>query len=239
MSPALVSERKIEANRQNAALSTGPTSAEGKVTSSANAISHGLTSRHPVLSNEDPADYEVFVQNYRDEYRPNNPLARARVTELADLRWRLRRVPVLETQLLNREMRAISQEEENANLHSNEILAIAFERLIERKVIQNLFAQEGRLYGRAVKIEKLLALIERAVQRRLPESMIPILRPKQQQPTAPVVTQPELPVASNPILKNEPIHIERAPGRNESCPCGSGIKFKRCCLGHKILTAAA
>jgi uncharacterized protein YecA (UPF0149 family) len=28
-------------------------------------------------------------------------------------------------------------------------------------------------------------------------------------------------------MKRRPPHI----GRNEPCPCGSGIKFKKCCLG--------
>ncbi|WP_029198425.1 SEC-C metal-binding domain-containing protein [Paenibacillus alginolyticus] len=29
---------------------------------------------------------------------------------------------------------------------------------------------------------------------------------------------------------SRPIQIEKRPGRNEPCPCGSGKKFKRCCL---------
>jgi hypothetical protein len=27
----------------------------------------------------------------------------------------------------------------------------------------------------------------------------------------------------------EPVRVERKPGRNEPCPCGSGRKYKRCC----------
>jgi uncharacterized protein YecA (UPF0149 family) len=27
-------------------------------------------------------------------------------------------------------------------------------------------------------------------------------------------------------------------GRNESCPCGSGQKYKRCCLGKPLAAAA-
>jgi hypothetical protein len=30
--------------------------------------------------------------------------------------------------------------------------------------------------------------------------------------------------------KNHPIHIMNQPGRNDPCPCGSGKKFKKCCL---------
>ena len=27
----------------------------------------------------------------------------------------------------------------------------------------------------------------------------------------------------------EPIHVEKQPGRNDPCSCGSGKKFKQCC----------
>ncbi len=30
--------------------------------------------------------------------------------------------------------------------------------------------------------------------------------------------------------KLEPHQVEAKPGRNESCPCGSGKKYKKCCL---------
>ena len=31
----------------------------------------------------------------------------------------------------------------------------------------------------------------------------------------------------------EPIRKENKTGRNEPCPCGSGKKYKRCCLNRK------
>ncbi len=27
----------------------------------------------------------------------------------------------------------------------------------------------------------------------------------------------------------EPVRIDKKPGRNEPCPCGSGMKYKKCC----------
>lgn len=29
--------------------------------------------------------------------------------------------------------------------------------------------------------------------------------------------------------KVKPLHSDRAPGRNDPCPCGSGKKYKKCC----------
>ena len=28
--------------------------------------------------------------------------------------------------------------------------------------------------------------------------------------------------------KSQPIHVDKMPGRNDQCPCGSGKKFKNC-----------
>ncbi|MGG9970283.1 preprotein translocase subunit SecA [Ferruginibacter sp. SUN002] len=33
---------------------------------------------------------------------------------------------------------------------------------------------------------------------------------------------------SDPIKKSEPIRVDKMPGRNEPCPCGSGKKYKQC-----------
>lgn len=32
----------------------------------------------------------------------------------------------------------------------------------------------------------------------------------------------------------ETLHVTKLPGRNEPCPCGSGKKFKKCCI-NKII----
>jgi len=29
----------------------------------------------------------------------------------------------------------------------------------------------------------------------------------------------------------EPITVDKEPGRNDPCPCGSGKKYKKCCYG--------
>lgn len=46
---------------------------------------------------------------------------------------------------------------------------------------------------------------------------------------------------SNPICKRCAVHLastlrykNRPIGRNQMCPCGSGTKFKKCCMNNKI-----
>ena len=33
--------------------------------------------------------------------------------------------------------------------------------------------------------------------------------------------------------KVETIRVDKEPGRNDPCPCGSGRKYKKCCFGKK------
>lgn len=52
-----------------------------------------------------------------------------------------------------------------------------------------------------------------------------------------------MPKIEHSPAQSEPVQTVRTGpkiGRNESCPCGSGLKFKRCCIGkaHPLATAA-
>ena len=34
------------------------------------------------------------------------------------------------------------------------------------------------------------------------------------------------------LRNNPPLHVGRETGRNKPCPCGSGKKYKKCCMRH-------
>jgi hypothetical protein len=89
-------------NRANAQQSTGPRTEAGKQRSALNALTHGLTCRTAVLPSEDPAAYEQHRRQFLEEYRPATPTETAFVEELADTSWRLKRIPLLEADLLSR-----------------------------------------------------------------------------------------------------------------------------------------
>ena len=51
---------QLLANQQNAALSTGPRTPDGKAASSPNATKHGLSSAFRVLAHEDQEEFDRF-----------------------------------------------------------------------------------------------------------------------------------------------------------------------------------
>ena len=230
----MTSNLQIEANRRNAALSTGPATEAGKAASARNALSHGLTTQNPILPGESEEEFLTHRDLYRSTYGPaaSVPDALAKIDELAAIQWRLRRVPGYEAALITLEMETILDEldiQDPAGTDADRfevrhLRALAFKRLVEKRVLTNLFNQESRLTRRAAK------LVDELLDARC------------ETPATPA------PLPAKPVQKIEPISLpqpqQQQPavsakvGRNEPCPCGSGVKYKRCC-GNPVATTQA
>ena len=91
--------RQIEANRRNAAKSTGPITEEGKQRSRCNAVRHGLTAETVIGALEDAEDYKAFEAAIIADYDAQSAVERELVLRLASLLWRLRRATTIETGL--------------------------------------------------------------------------------------------------------------------------------------------
>ncbi|MBX9625098.1 MAG: hypothetical protein K2X82_14930, partial [Gemmataceae bacterium] len=82
---------RVEANRANAKLSTGPRTPAGKAAAARNAVRHGLLSAAPVVAGEDPAAWD----RHRDEVVTSLAPVGAAEEQLAGraalLLWRLAR----------------------------------------------------------------------------------------------------------------------------------------------------
>ncbi len=94
-------ESRAVTNKENAQHSTGPKTESGKQRSSLNALRHGLTGQLVVMPNEDQAAYEAHLESFQAEYAPQGATETNLVQSLADTSWRLNRVAILETKLLN------------------------------------------------------------------------------------------------------------------------------------------
>jgi len=92
-----VTEKQLRANGINGPKSKGPTSDEGKKTSSMNALKHGLDAETDVLPWEDKAEYICLLQEVWCWLRPTNAIERTFVKKAADSLWRQQRGARFET----------------------------------------------------------------------------------------------------------------------------------------------
>ena len=94
------SPAQIVANRHNAALSSGPKTAEGKQASSRNAIRHGLTGSQIVMPGEDAGAYEELRRGLWQTFEPATEAERLLADQIAANAWRLMRAQRVETAFL-------------------------------------------------------------------------------------------------------------------------------------------
>ena len=96
----MASLRRLEANRRNALMSTGPQTEAGKKRSRGNAVRHGLTAETVIVGLEDAEDYKAFELSVTADFDARTAVERELVLRLASLLWRLRRAAAIETGLL-------------------------------------------------------------------------------------------------------------------------------------------
>ena len=113
----MTSVRQIEANRQNARLSTGPVTAEGKKRSRQNAVRHGLTAETVIDALEDAEDYAAFETAVTSDYDAQSAVERELVLRLASLLWRLRRATAIESGLFKIQAQHLLQFRQRRQAH--------------------------------------------------------------------------------------------------------------------------
>ena len=87
----MVSQAKIDANRRNAAKSTGPRTAEGKAKVKFNAVTHGLTAATVVLPHEDEQAYQHRLEAWTRDLQPPDEPGRYLVERAVRMSWQLDR----------------------------------------------------------------------------------------------------------------------------------------------------
>jgi hypothetical protein len=96
----MATEKQVAANRANALKSTGPRSEAGKKASSANALTHGLTAEMHLVPGEDPQAFAELRNKVFEYYTPVGIFEVELADRLANLLWRVRRIPAFEGAVL-------------------------------------------------------------------------------------------------------------------------------------------
>ena len=96
---AAISQAKLEANRANAQLSTGPVTQEGKKQSAKNAWRHGLTGQVALMPHEDAVEFNRLPKP-SSRLPPQRPIEKQLAQSIAEDFWRLNRGRAWETNTL-------------------------------------------------------------------------------------------------------------------------------------------
>jgi hypothetical protein len=157
----MATEAQINANRQNAQHSTGPTSEAGKAKVSTNAVKTALTGRTVLLPFDDAEAYQTLLNDYIKAFLPVGPIEKGLVQSLVDTVWRLERMPGLEYALIENGYNQIGHENPELALNTPQASLELHIRRVYEKAFRNLQLQESRLVRRRDReMKELLALQE-------------------------------------------------------------------------------
>ena len=135
---------QIEASRLNGAKSQGPTTEEGKATSSQNGVKHGLLATSVVIKGESHEKFQELLDSLVIEWLPFNFDEYALIEGMAVARWRQMRAWSLTTAGHNYAIHG--QEETNPDIASMDMPTRAWHALCQQNATE-LNRHETR-YGR-------------------------------------------------------------------------------------------
>ena len=95
----MISDKQLQANRNNALKSTGPKTAEGRNRSRMNALRHGLTGQVTTMTDEERAAHDQFSKALIQSLAPEGAMETQLAQRIATDSWRLNRASAIEDNL--------------------------------------------------------------------------------------------------------------------------------------------
>ena len=147
----MTSTKQVQANRENAKLSTGPRTEEGKRRTSRNAIKHGFRAKDPLIPGEDPEEFARHNAELMNDLGPASVVEQNLVDQLVDITWRLKRFGRIEAAIINDLFDKAAEQEENQDKDGEQLLgnALADSHALNR--LSRYEAQLARRYHNAMK----------------------------------------------------------------------------------------
>ena len=107
-------ESQLQANRENAKLSSGPKSEAGKAILALNNTRHGLTGAFRVLPTESQSDFDALLAAFREEHQPETLTETTLIEAMAQHHWLRRRALSLESACYDMATGAVGDEKQLA-----------------------------------------------------------------------------------------------------------------------------
>ena len=200
------SELKSETSRANGAKSHGPKTAEGREKSSHNSFKHGFTAKKTiVLECENKEQFQEVLGYYTVTYQPGSAVEEDLVSEMVACRWRMQRLRLIETALIDSEMDRELPDVETPEDPGYQ-LAFAFRRLVdESRAISLASRYESRLHRIHERTHRTLRELQQSRKEQVADPVPPPPQPVQPDPPQPTVDVPEQqPASADQKLRNEP-----------------------------------
>ena len=239
---------------QNSHTRGGPRTSEGKSASSKNATTHGLFANNDFIRPDEHGFYAELGESLRAELAPHGVLELNLAHEIRRTVWRLRRCGQVESNLvlrLNDNPVCILDPMETSNSSAERIQRSVdrarsqAHRLLhkctaELRKLQTERVFRGEYLDSGPEAARLGIASISSVRKSIGAHAIQQRRGEILNGTAPIdtVLAPECPPPASSFCKTQssfcktPTNPEKAQPqtpRNAQCPCGSGMKHKRCC----------
>ncbi len=135
---------QINANRENAKLSTGPVTAAGSARSSQNAVRHGLTGQTLVLTPEEAESYSEHVTQYMARFEPADHYQRQLVQDLADSDWGIHQIFLLQSSTVSYMQKLSRRLAEAADAEAEAEILAADARAVRKLATLNSYENRKR-----------------------------------------------------------------------------------------------
>jgi hypothetical protein len=246
----MTSPTQVLANQANALHSTGPVTEAGLSASSKNAITLGLYTRADFIRPGEEDTYTELCQSLLSDLDPTGTAERTLVDELVSATWRLRRCNIADAELGD-----FTNTDEPARRSIERARGAATSRY-HRALNQLRNLQTNRIAGSMLPGDEVLDLRDNrklqlfcVEQRRLNEKQSLDLLDQIMNAPLPSISEILREQAASDHVTPESSEASEAPEtkapepemasfctssfgarRNLPCPCGSGLKYKRCHL---------
>jgi hypothetical protein len=225
---------QINANRQNARLSTGARTEAGKANSSRNALTLGLYTRADYVKPEERDLYKEFCETMYSELCPASLLEESLTAEITGASWRLRRCSAAEADLADFATKdPLLDDATEKTLRSIERARAGAHSLLHRSINQLRRLQNDRRKSGALPAQPALPPQPQPVTKADIEALLEppadflanldaiLAEHAGKLPPGQLASICAAPQPTRPAAPQTP--------RNAPCPCRSGEKFKRCC----------
>ena len=221
----MATEAQFNANRENAQKSTGARTPGGHYASSRNAVTYGLYTQSDFVLPEEAEIYNMFCVNMQGSCNAVDALEELLAAEITGAAWRLRRCNLVDGDIAQYStLDPLLDATLEKQIRSIERARAASQNTFHRSINQLRKIQTERINRIEIDWAK-CTFAQLADTAKAQRALIAQYRLDKE--------TRELKDELASFCNSAPTQSSTIPqvGRNAACPCRSGKKFKRCCIG--------